>query len=800
MVTHYDGILMDESIESLYADDSTRRRYSFRRKPQKLTAISINDEPDILLSNRKVKDNSKLSLQHSPRRSSISNLNGKFVSKQQDPSDDDLPRLSSQSKLLFELYNEVTQTFDELNEVKDELDYRKDLSRRIDASNHNYIKIYKHMLYEITRVFRERSESTKKDIDTLSTENSLLRDQVVMLRESIQLHSQNSMEIREEIALVSDRDEIKTKTIHEQSKTIDELHRTLYDDKHKINTLTNELNELRNNSKELENIRKFTAEQIYIAATRFREKYQKEYGNDDEMSTFQQILKAAENTYHYPKTTSSTQTLVDEHGLWDKQDGWILPISNSRLARQRWRLSINFASCPSCRGVPKFFREIIAMKGSKLKRNAMQTQLESTSWVIPDDLIHFISNLPRAIQSEKIGSLSWLLGEVYAIWSRKFYADEVDQTLGYTQQNLVDFLIESYLLTEKSRYQAELGIFRLLVALEAYAKQHIMIYTFCRFLGLLREKKQPRDQPKTIISKLHTLPLEAPRGFTSTSDSLSPVIMSTYLFTRECLLHEYSGSFARKLFEAKRDNPYLNENFDKLVIDDAKSDIKSLPAHICVDDQKILWIPLDRATRVLHAILSFTNYNEFTERFAIIERNARILTDIGTLTTTEGMNTFIREMTRLFMQCRTENGRDLTWKEVIKLRKTIPVSVHTEIPSGDPKAIDSTKMKVFLVNLDACLQMVVELLLEREKLVEEKLHEIFISGDVNGDNVLSFEEFRKIGQTVAPDFHERRLLRMFREALLEGDDGEKIGSEAFIAICKKHDLVHMVRHMKFFSF
>jgi hypothetical protein len=53
------------------------------------------------------------------------------------------------------------------------------------------------------------------------------------------------------------------------------------------------------------------------------------------------------------KSESSTQTEYDDFGAWDRQSGWTLPISGTVKARNRWRRSLLYGSCPSCRGVGK---------------------------------------------------------------------------------------------------------------------------------------------------------------------------------------------------------------------------------------------------------------------------------------------------------------------------------------------------------------------------------------------------------------------------------------------------------------
>lgn len=51
------------------------------------------------------------------------------------------------------------------------------------------------------------------------------------------------------------------------------------------------------------------------------------------------------------KVDCSTQTEYDDFGAWDRQSGWTLPISGTVKARNRWRKSLLYATCPSCRGV-----------------------------------------------------------------------------------------------------------------------------------------------------------------------------------------------------------------------------------------------------------------------------------------------------------------------------------------------------------------------------------------------------------------------------------------------------------------
>jgi len=121
-----------------------------------------------------------------------------------------------------------------------------------------------------------------------------------------------------------------------------------------------------------------------------------------------------------------------------------------------------------------------------------------------------------------------------------------------------------------------------------------------------------------------------------------------------------------------------------------------------------------------------------------------------------------------------------------------------------------------MVNLDVTLQIISEAMLNKSALVSVRIRQIFVEGDTNHDGVLSFSEFLDIVKKVAPEYHERKILKMFREALSSGtnfntdalilssldfyftfifctgDDNECIGPEAFLEVCNAYGLVKIV--------
>lgn len=76
--------------------------------------------------------------------------------------------------------------------------------------------------------------------------------------------------------------------------------------------------------------------------------------------------------------------------------------------------------------------------------------------------------------------------------------------------------------------------------------------------------------------------------------------------------------------------------------------------------------------------------------------------------------------------------------------------------------------ETMMVNLDATLQVLCEAMLNKSASVGERIRHIFIEGDTNHDGVLSFSEFMDIVKKVAPEYPERKILKMFREALMKG--------------------------------
>ena len=98
-----------------------------------------------------------------------------------------------------------------------------------------------------------------------------------------------------------------------------------------------------------------------------------------------------------------------------------------------------------------------------------------------------------------------------------------------------------------------------------------------------------------------------------------------------------------------------------------------------------------------------------------------------------------------------------------------------------------------VVEMHQTLEMIMEILDLRVHHMEDQMKRYFIEGDDNGDGVLSFEEFDALLKRIAPSFSDRRILRMFREALTSGSDsGFAIEKSTFADVCKAHGLVKLI--------
>ena len=75
------------------------------------------------------------------------------------------------------------------------------------------------------------------------------------------------------------------------------------------------------------------------------------------------------------------------------------------------------------------------------------------------------------------------------------------------------------------------------------------------------------------------------------------------------------------------------------------------------------------------------------------------------------------------------------------------------------------------------------------------LESMFTAADVNGDGVLTFDEFSSLVWTIAPSFSAREVTVMFREAQ---EDDNSMSPQSFVACASEHGLLsNMMRNKEF---
>jgi hypothetical protein len=460
-----------------------------------------------------------------------------------------------------------------------------------------------------------------------------------------------------------------------------------------------------------------------------------------------------------PNADACVQTLANDDGLWDYADGCVREISRNTLLKALWRRARQFAGCPACKGAGNVLaiarsvesRQLLAKDRAAEDPTLEHRRLRKTDrvWSMPNALVGFLCNLPKTAQAMPIKTLPWLAKQIWSILDDRDRADAIDEAEGQPPQLMEDFIVELYLQRHGLRQEAELRLYELLVSVKAHYRRSILAHTFARLLNVLGGDEK---------ASVNTSPRKNRGGDTDDfKPSNSPLDVS---FLRALLVMRRS-----LLWRTARSEPKGGEQGG------------IIPEHIVTDEAGTsFWVPIADAAKglqnLLGPILTPTASNACLRA---VERGALLLTSRGALTSAEGYRTTIRSIVR-----RLENGLDYT---------TTGDALHG---MGHQEGGEQQQIRP-VVDMDRVLQICMEVLQQRERGIENELVRLFIQGDDNGDGVLSFDEFRSIVATAAPHFSERRILRMFREALTDGAASSfAIEKRVFCDVCRKHGLIQLI--------
>lgn len=595
------------------------------------------------------------------------------------------------STLLQSIINQVFTLHAEVNEVVKELYHRKDLALKIQNANSKYVQFFESVMSEMLLLQRTKFKSQSKSMSLLKNELAELKEKYVSTKDVYEKEQLKSTSAASDAlamnALVKEK-ENEISSLYSQIEVLENEKKQLglqveagmqalvEGDRRRIELVEEVKSDMRAKyDSQLQITRKHLIKQI-------REQTEKEMRADfeEKLDRVKQAAKpnidVSKIEFKRPKVDNSSQTQVDEYGIWDKQDGWNLPISGTIVARQQWRKALNFASCPSCKGNGKF----IALCAKLLKQAQrgqcaiVQAEVDlkkkKAKWTVPDDLVQFMSNLPRSVQSKNPKNTLWILRRVANLLLKKQIAEEVDNNLGYAMQSATEFCIETYLSHSKNRTEAELEMYVLTLTLKEAYKKHPLLHTFARFLGFLdaynddelrearkkaklreaaeeimKEKKlatlNPRERTKFMIEERERLREESKGkkpndGVIEISNcSLSMTMMAVYLYARDCLLHPYYGIYSKALKEIKGGSKLL-QGLENRLNEESDWSVR-IPEHVCLCENYNFWIPVDRVLRVMRPLLIHLGDDEFAPVLRSIENNVKFLTPSCTLKNPEGM-------------------------------------------------------------------------------------------------------------------------------------------------------------------
>lgn len=582
----------------------------------------------------------------------------------------------NESIIMQQILTEILDLNKDVDRARAELEvelpaHRHDLLGRVDVANVTYVRLFERMLAETLLIQRSKFKSQTEAIRELRA-----------LLSQLQIAEQGSREKETEARNAAQQMEIETasllKTIEQLQAQLEEIHlkyAKLEDENktnlRKVEALKGGLSVAEKNAFAAD-IRNEERAKFMKELALMKKKWEKEMeARAKEMAKAMQgpagpsmadLTAAAKqnNDFKRPTAEMHTQTQVDEHGIWDKQDGWFLPVSGTRQARIRWRAALNFASCPQCRGAghfigmaAKLLRMMMRGGGNALVDEDKKPKGKTGArWLIPDDLVRFLSNIPRSALAISPRPPAWTLRRLWHHLDKKAKSDHLDEVQGLPVQELQDFLVEAYLMRSEKRSDAELALFTLLQSMQEHHRRSSLVHTYSRFVGVLdgwtveqmkvkqaeKEEARRRQEQRELDNKYkkmsarertaHARKLEEDKREKQEREqgkaqeeeklplcdaSLSLSIMTVYLYARSCLLEPYKGMYSTKMAAIKRNSGHLAGNEAKLRGKDEEKEEWPihLPAHLCVDRSLSVFLPLDRALRVLTAMISFADEKQY---------------------------------------------------------------------------------------------------------------------------------------------------------------------------------------------
>ncbi|KAG1708749.1 hypothetical protein DVH05_022374 [Phytophthora capsici] len=606
-------------------------------------------------------------------------------------SDPELLRAIDSVRLLSAQFKDVAQTT---------MGHRKELGHTLFRIEESYLKLFEKLLELSLRLYWEyenRTEAQRRE-DQKSIEH---------WREQYERKCVENVKLNKKMTardIIHRTREIELKDYQEQMK---EMEKELGSQRE----LETQIFQLQN-AAALQQVLERKLREDFAHLTKIHEdmiEYQKQLQEEDRFISKQEVtLRQLEEIASVTKVSCeshSSQTEVDDDGLWDVQDGIPRFVSKSVSHKMMWRRFNAFVSCKNCGGrpIPK-----------ALKTNPLGKTPPDNS-ELPSHTVLFLSNLPKSVVAFPFYSLEHVVSQIEAIYDDKFVSDRADEADGAAREELPRFICEYFLKTHGLRQSAEVGLYRFLVSVKnTYQKNsHRSKYLDRSFLHVFLEARHYLLRPP---------PHEAPK--------------------------------------AKKSHKRGSET-------GASTKVEAFEHVIQVEPTKT-WVPLDHAITVLRWYISCLPEDSISSYCRQVEHSTAIY-DGRTITEIAGNRLAVRaEMRRVMLV--NENPETLSTAEI------------TKRPS--PRVV---------ADVHKVLKLLMDALEQRREGIKNDLTALFDAGDTNHDCVLTLDEFSAIIRKRKPHFSDRRILRMFREALMGGTEQSfALSMDAFVVVCNDHGLVSLL--------
>jgi predicted nucleic acid-binding Zn-ribbon protein len=440
-------------------------------------------------------------------------------------------KMFQESQKLPGIMREVQKVYDQTHEtIELQLHHRRDIANKLNTCNQQYVNIFEQMLEEVMKMQRVKYKSHIALIEELREEMINFEQFVGQQHENLETSHNEKAGLRRELEDEKKNGEKLQGEIARLTNHIKHLEgeKVLFPMAGRAGAnalseleLKNKMSAMKHEFKQQLEHKEKTHQLEVHSLKRINQELEQQI--QEQLVTIEILRKESSVFSHIdkvqmkrPSKDSATQTEVnDDDGLWDRQDGWILPVSSYIIARARWRASLNFVTCPSCRGIGRY----IAQVASELKRARMgvvdvpglETSTITTGnnnngsagasnngalvdpttnnvairkWILPDELILFLSNLPRSVQAINPFSLLWTAKRVYLILDGKLRADRDDFQMGFRPQSLVEYCIEIFLRNAPSRAKAEINLYVFVKSLKEHYQQCTLLKLFAKLLGV----------------------------------------------------------------------------------------------------------------------------------------------------------------------------------------------------------------------------------------------------------------------------------------------------------------------------